>query len=77
MIITGCESEMVETDSGITYVWPATAPGFSANFSCPLDSNVVVSRACGSAGWELFDENACGDSDEVNNQLDTIFNNVR
>ena len=72
-----CESEEVETDSGITYFWPAVAPGFIANFSCPLNDTILVTRACGSAGWEQFDEEACGDSDQVNNQLDNVFNNVR
>ena len=72
-----CESEAVETDSGITYFWPATAPGFTANFSCPLNSTILVTRACGNMGWVHFDEEACGDSDQVNNQLDNVFNNVR
>ena len=72
-----CESESVQTSSGIVYVWPMTTPGNTANFTCPLNSDVVETRLCRETGWDTFDEEACGNSNEVSDQLNAAFNNVR
>ena len=72
----GCESETVPTTSGITYIWQTSIPGTTANFTCPLNSNTIVSRVCSITGWDSFDNEGCGNSSEVSNQLDNVFNNV-
>ena len=72
----GCESEIVPTGNGITYIWQASVPGTTANFICPLSSNVVVTRFCSIAGWDSFDNEGCGNTSEISNQLDNVFNNV-
>ena len=72
----GCESEIVSTTSGLTYIWQTSSPGTTANFTCPFDSNTVVTRECSITGWDSFDNKGCGNSTEISNQLDKVFNNV-
>lgn len=67
---------MLQADSGITYIWPMTTSGVTANFTCPLSSDAVVTRHCGITGWEPFDDEGCGNSNEVSSQLNKAFNNV-
>ena len=68
---------MIQTESGITYIWPHTSPNANANFMCPFDDNLIVTRRCTPAGnWEPFDQQ-CGSFNDVLNQLDNIFSNVR
>ena len=77
MLILVCESENVQSPSGIVYFWPMTTPGNTANFTCPLNNDVVETRFCRETGWEPFDDEACGNSNEVSAQLNEAFNNVR
>ena len=37
----------------------------------------METRLCTETGWEPFDEEACGTSNEVLGQLNAAFNNVR
>ena len=77
MIIAGCNSETIQTDSGIKYVWPYTNnPGSVVYFACPFETK-VVSRVCGFMGkWEPFDLQGCRSISDMLDQLDELFSNV-
>ncbi|MGJ8945961.1 hypothetical protein AB9K17_24020, partial [Salmonella enterica subsp. enterica serovar Kentucky] len=56
---------MTVSESGITFVWPETRGGDTANFTCPLmiGTGVIVhvARMCDIGGvWQSFDETSCG-----------------
>ena len=74
--LIGCDPETIQTESGITYIWPQTNPSDTANFMCPFDSNVVT-RRCGLTGnWEAFDQQGCRNLSDVVDQLENLFSNV-
>jgi hypothetical protein len=65
------------SESGISYSWPITSGGETATLTCPLNSDVIVTRNCGGEGLWL---NIIDDGCTVNEQLERInssFTNVR
>ena len=76
-IAINCPAENVLTESGISYFWPITFGGQTAILTCPLNSNVLVTRNCNSEGsWQTITDNGC----TINEQLGRInnsFANVR
>jgi hypothetical protein len=61
----------------INYSWPTTSGGETATLTCPLNSDVIVTRNCSGEGLWL---NIIDDGCRVNEQLERItglFANVR
>ena len=75
-----CDSEIISTESGITFSWPKALGGETATFTCPENgSHNLVMRNCTSNGlWQPFPEKECGVN--TDGQLDgqnTSFTKVR
>ena len=76
-VTKNCAAETILSESGISYSWPTIFGGETATLTCPLNSNVIVTRNCSNEGsWQNIIDSGC----TVNEQLQTIntsFTNVR
>ena len=72
-----CAAETVSSQSGISYSWPITNGGVTATLTCPVNSNVIVTRNCNTEGlWQNIIDNGCTVNEQLQ-RINTSFANVR
>jgi hypothetical protein len=77
VVPNNCSAETILSESGISYSWPTTSGGETATLTCPLNSDVIVTRNCSSEGlWQTTVDDGCTVNEQLE-RINSLFTNVR